>query len=154
MSNSSEMLQIFSMAPSREMAMACIVACAECEKACRACSEACRAEHDMAMDLRIRFNEDCADMCEATSHMLSRPILEDADMALLSNQLQACADACQLCADECDQHAEHRPCRACVQACRQCEEACSRLAAAITETSMSAGTAMVNPVKTHMPVFD
>jgi len=72
----------------------------------------------------IRLDLDCADVCEATAHVLARQTaLEPATARAL---LEACAEACCVCAEECERHAdmgmEH--CRVCADSCRRCESAC------------------------------
>ena len=77
------------------------------------------------MDMRqcIRTCLDCADICESTTHVLSRHTGYDAN--LTRAMLQACIQACSSCANECGQHAAmHEHCRICAETCRVCEKAC------------------------------
>ena len=106
----------------------CIEACFECAQACTSCADACLAEteHLQALTTCIRLNLDCADVCEATGRLATRQ--SSADDAVLSAQVQACAEACRACAEECERHAEmHEHCRVCAEACRRCEEACRQM---------------------------
>jgi hypothetical protein len=51
----------------------CIEACFDCSQACTACADACLGEEDIKMLTRcIRFNLDCADICDAIGKILSR----------------------------------------------------------------------------------
>ena len=78
----------------------------------------------------IRLDLDCANVCDATGHILSRQTATEPQM--LRATLQACSEACRLCGEECEQHAEHHEhCRVCAQACRRCESACNNVLSAI-----------------------
>jgi hypothetical protein len=115
----------------REVVDACITACSECALTCTSCADACLAEEAVG-DLRrcIRLNLDCADVCDATGHVLMRQT--EPDWTLVRAQLQACAQACRTCAEECERHAgHHEHCRVCAEACRRCAEACDALLAAL-----------------------
>ena len=106
---------------------AAIDACLESAQACTACADADIAEEDVA-ELRtcIGLCLDCADVCGATSRVLSRQTRYDE--FLVHRLLQACLRACSSCADECDRHADHHEhCRICAEVCRECETACRRL---------------------------
>jgi hypothetical protein len=73
---------------------------------------------------------DCADVCEATGHILSRQTATELQM--LRASLQACAEACRLCVEECEQHAgHHEHCRVCAEACHRCEQACNSVLSSI-----------------------
>lgn len=107
----------------------CIEACFDCDLTCTMCADACLGE-DMVAELVacIRLNLDCADVCSATGHLLSRQTTPNWDV--LRAQLEACVAACQACAAECEKHAGmHEHCRVCAEACRRCEEACRSLLA-------------------------
>jgi len=107
---------------------ACIHACVECAQACTACADACVAEHERMLDACIRLNLDCADICGATSRILSRQL--DPDPGVISMTLQLCAAVCDACAYECSQHgATHTHCDVCAAACRRCQDACRALLA-------------------------
>ncbi|HEX6248755.1 MAG TPA: four-helix bundle copper-binding protein [Nocardioidaceae bacterium] len=115
----------------RAKLQACIDACFECAQACTTCADACLSE-EMVADLRrcIGLNLDCADVCDATGKVLSRPTAWDAEVA--KNLLQACAAACRACGDECGQHASmHEHCKVCAESCRRCEQACNDLLGAL-----------------------
>lgn len=108
-----------------------VKAASECTLACTACADACLEEPDRAsLRLCIRGNLDCADVCQATVRMISRPAEQDS--GTLRAQLDACATACRMCASECENHAEaHEHCRICAESCRACAEACDRMARAL-----------------------
>lgn len=115
---------------SRQAALDCILACAECDAACTVCADASLAEPDLqALVLSVRLNLDCADVCHVTYRLITRPSHRDAPA--LRAQLQACIAICRACADECDKHSEHEHCRICAEVCRDCIAACERMANAI-----------------------
>jgi hypothetical protein len=115
----------------RQLVTRCVEACFDCAQTCTACADACLAE-DMVADL-VRcasLDLNCADICDATGRMLSRPTGFDAVVALRT--VEACASACGACAFECERHAtRHEHCRVCAEACRNCEQACQQLLAAL-----------------------
>jgi hypothetical protein len=112
-------------------AFALVTAAAECTFTCTTCADACLEESDPASLRRcIRNNLDCADICQTTSRMISRP--GEQESQVLRAQLDACATACRACADECEKHAEmHEHCRVCAEACRACADACDRMKQAL-----------------------
>ncbi len=80
----------------------CIEACFDCAQSCMACADACPGEWDVRMLARcIRLDLDCADVCEATGRILSRPTSTDPQMVRAA--VRACARACELGGDECEQ---------------------------------------------------
>jgi hypothetical protein len=112
---------------------ACIHACVESAQACIACADACVAEHDRALGRCIRLNLDCADLCTAASHILSRQLTPD--LGVVSMALQLCAAVCDACAYECSRHAPmHAHCDVCAAACRRCTETCRVLLATTVPT--------------------
>jgi hypothetical protein len=111
----------------REVLAACIEACVACAQTCESCADACLSEEEVG-ELRkcIRLNLDCADICAATSRVLTRQTEYDAPVS--KAQLKACRQVCATCAEECARHAEmHEHCRICAEECRRCEAACARL---------------------------
>lgn len=101
-----------------------IEAAAECAQTCTSCADACLSEEGVA-DLRkcIRIDLDCADVCAATTPVLTRETEYDAPLS--KALVEACRQACATCAEECERHAEHHEhCRICAEACRRCEQAC------------------------------
>ncbi|MDQ7911039.1 four-helix bundle copper-binding protein [Phytohabitans sp. ZYX-F-186] len=109
----------------------CVEACLDCAQACTACADACLAD-DMVADLVrcVALNLNCADICDTTGRMMSRPTGFDAAVALRT--VQACATVCATCAFECERHASrHEHCRVCAEACRRCQRACEELLAAL-----------------------
>jgi hypothetical protein len=76
----------------------------------------------------IRLDLDCADVCRATSRILSRQTAFDPRPA--AALLEACVAHCHSCGDQCAGHAgTHDHCGICAEACRSCETACRRLLA-------------------------
>ena len=68
----------------------------------------------------------CADICDATARVLSRP--GQRDHLTIRDLLVTCVRSCTACAEECDRHAEHhRHCAICAEACRACVRACAVL---------------------------
>ena len=105
----------------------CIEACFDCAATCTSCADACLGEESVAeLVACVRINLDCADVCEATGHVLTRQTAFEPALGRI--MLEACALACRACADECDRHAAHHEhCRVCAEACRRCEQACNDL---------------------------
>lgn len=99
----------------------------ECAQTCTACAAACLAEeHVKDMVKCIRLNLDCADVCQATGRVISRPVEYDA--AISRAVLEACVQACKSCGDKCEAHgADMAHCRVCAESCRRCEQACRSL---------------------------
>ena len=88
----------------------------ECAATCTQCADACLSEPDLSSELApcIHHNLDCADICTATSRVVSRRT--DHDAGVTRAQLEACAAACARCGEECEQHAAH------MEHCRVCSE--------------------------------
>jgi uncharacterized membrane protein len=106
---------------------AAIDACLDCAQACLSDVDADLAEVDVD-ELRtcIALCLNCADVCEVTARVLSRP--SQWDRFVVDRLLQACVRVCTSCADECVKHADHhRHCAVCEKACRACIQACSAL---------------------------
>lgn len=97
----------------------------DCAQTCTSCADACMSESEIQMLLKcIRLNLDCADICNSTASILSRPSM--AAPEIWAAQLQACVIACRVCGEECERHAaKHEHCRICAEACRECEQACN-----------------------------
>lgn len=109
----------------------CIEECLDCAQSCTVCADACLGE-GMVLQLRqcIRFNLDCADLCDASARIASRRT--GANESVIVATLRACEEACALCAEECERHAHHHEhCRICAESCRRCQEACNSAAASI-----------------------
>ncbi len=109
-----------------------IDALVECANTCSQCADACLSEEGLAPELAkcIRLDLDCADVCVATSRVVSRQTEYDANVTW--PLLEACAAVCKSCGDECAGHAEHMAhCRICADSCRRCEQACRKLLAAM-----------------------
>jgi hypothetical protein len=71
----------------------------------------------------IRDDLDCADVCLATSRILSRQTA--GDRQLMRAVLEACIQACSACAASCGEHREHHEhCRICADVCEACGQAC------------------------------
>jgi hypothetical protein len=109
---------------------ATIDALSDCTEACTADADADLSEQDLLEMVKcIRLCQDCADICAATSNVISRQT--DYDSGVTRPLLEACVLICKSCGDECEQHAQrHDHCRVCLEACRRCELACRDLLAA------------------------
>jgi hypothetical protein len=118
----------------------CIDLCFECAEVCTTCADACLGEESVdALRRCVRRDLDCADVCEATGRLLSRP--HEPDLEVLKSALDLAARACRSCGDECDRHADrHEHCRLCRDVCRRCEDACRRLGDAIARIPREATT--------------
>jgi hypothetical protein len=106
---------------------AAIDECLNCAQACISDADADLAERDID-ELRtcIALCLKCADVCELTARLLSRPAQWDS--FVVERLLQACVRVCTTCAEECAMHADHhRHCAICENACRACIQACSAL---------------------------
>jgi hypothetical protein len=98
-----------------------------CVQACTACADSDLIEEDV-VTLRacVALNLVCADICDATARVLSRP--GQWDLLTVRDLLVACVRSCTTCAEECDRHAKHhRHCAICAEACRACIRACTVL---------------------------
>jgi hypothetical protein len=106
---------------------AAIDACLKCVQACTSCADADLVEDDIQeMRTCIALCLNCADVCDVTARLLSRPAHWDQFVA--HRLLQACVRVCTNCADECARHAQHhRHCAICEKVCRECERACQAL---------------------------
>jgi hypothetical protein len=106
---------------------AAIDACLRCVQSCTTCANADLAEDDVAEMRRcIARCLSCADVCDATARLLSRPAY--ADPAVILPLLQACVGTCTSSAEECARHAPHHVhCAICEKVCRACVEACRAL---------------------------
>ena len=95
-----------------------------CSAICTSCADACLAEEDVAM-LRqcIRYNLDCADVCDMVFKVAARRTASDE--ALVASALRLCIDACARCAEECARHAQMMDhCARCAEMCRECADDC------------------------------
>lgn len=106
---------------------AAIDACLRCVQSCTTCANADLAEDDVA-EMRMCSAQclNCADVCDATARLLSRPAYSE--LAVIQPLLQACVRMCTSSAEECARHAPHHVhCAVCEKACRACVEACTAL---------------------------
>ncbi|HXD63243.1 MAG TPA: four-helix bundle copper-binding protein [Solirubrobacteraceae bacterium] len=104
-----------------------IDACLRCVQSCTTCANADLAEDDVVEMRRcIAQCLDCADVCDATARLLSRPAYSE--LAVIHPLLQACVRACTSSAEECARHAPHHAhCAVCERVCRACVGACTAL---------------------------
>ena len=116
-------------------------ACLSCFQTCTSCADADLAEKDVAdMSECIASCVTCADLCQVTARVLSRP--SHWDKFVVHRLLQACVRACTSSAEECARHAaHHRHCAICEKVCRACIRACTALldAEAFAELQKLAG---------------
>lgn len=115
----------------RELMLRCIDECFDCSATCTACADACLGEPDVSELVRcVRFNLDCADVCDTTGRVVTRQT--EMDLGVVRAAIEACIATCRTCGDECERHAPHHDhCRVCAEACRRCEKACSDLLASL-----------------------
>lgn len=127
--SSAEMLDThpLGITPDRKALARAIDATLVCSQTCTACADACLAEPDVAELVHcIRDDLDCADVCQATSRVLTRQTAHDA--ALKRAVLEACIQTCRACAVTCGEHRDHHEhCRICADVCEDCERACQAL---------------------------
>jgi hypothetical protein len=104
-----------------------IDACLTCVQACTACADSDLIEPDVAaLRACVAINLVCADICDVTARVLSRP--GQCDLITVRDQLVTCVRSCTACAEECDRHAEHhRQCAICAEVCHACLRACTAL---------------------------
>jgi hypothetical protein len=104
-----------------------IDACLDCLQSCTSCADADLVEEDVSdLSACIALCVTCADVCDVTARVLSRPARWDS--FLVHRLLQACVRTCTTCAEECLRHADHhRHCAVCEKVCRACILACSAL---------------------------
>lgn len=104
-----------------------IDACLTCVQACTACADSDLIEPDLAtLRACIALNLTCADICDTTARVLSRP--GQWDLLTVRDLLATCVRSCTACAEECDRHAEHhRHCAICAEVSRACLLACTAL---------------------------
>jgi hypothetical protein len=104
---------------------AAIDASLNCAQACTSCADSDLIEKDVAALAEcIALCQLCADICDTTARVLSRP--GHWDWLVASPLLDACIRACTTCAEECDRHAHHHVhCAICARACRVCITACT-----------------------------
>jgi hypothetical protein len=103
---------------------AAIDASLDCAQSCTSCASSDLWESDVD-ELRtcIALCLTCADLCEVTTRILSRPA--PWDELVVQPLLAACVRACETCAEECRRHAEHhRHCAICAETCMVCVQAC------------------------------
>ena len=127
-----ETLQVLDASPAslvvgaNELAAA-IDACLTCVQACTVCADSDLVEEDIGtLRTCIALNQVCADICDTTARVLSRPA--QGDNLTVRLLLETCVRACTVCEQECALHAaHHRHCAVCAEACRECIQACTVL---------------------------
>lgn len=106
---------------------AAIDTCVRCVQTCTTCANADLAEEEVD-ELRVcaALCITCADVCDVTARVLSRPA--QSDQFIVHQLLRACVRACESSAEECARHAHHhRHCAICEHVCRACIQACLAL---------------------------
>jgi hypothetical protein len=100
-------------------AIAAIDALGDCVKASTACAMA-MVVGGMATEVRLALN--CADVCDATGHVLARGLA--ADPRLVAAVVEAAVVACEASAAACGAHSEHHAhCRLHSDSARTCADA-------------------------------
>lgn len=104
---------------------AAIDACLACLQSCTSCADSDLGEDDVAeMSRCIALCLNCADVCDLTARLLSRP--SQWESFIVYRLLEACVRACTDSAEECHKHApHHRHCAVCEKVCRECIRACN-----------------------------
>lgn len=105
----------------------CIQAAMDCHQSCVTCADACLAGPKVEqMRHCIRLNQDCADICVASIHVMSR--MTEPDWTVMRAQVESLLQACRSNAAECEKHADQQQhCAVCAESCRRCEQACMRM---------------------------
>jgi hypothetical protein len=94
----------------------------DCVEACHSCATADLRENELKMMVRcVELDIDCAEICNLTSHYLSRNSEFSTPMA------KQCAEICDACAEECEKHPEMPHCVECAKVCRKCAQECREL---------------------------
>lgn len=116
-----------------DVAHALVAAASECSQVCTACADACLEGPDpAAMRKCIRNNLDCAEICEVTARLISRP--GEQDREVLRAQLEACSKACRACASHCERSSDASTyCGICAEACLANAKACDDMVAALVD---------------------
>ncbi|MEW2164758.1 four-helix bundle copper-binding protein [Streptomyces sp. NPDC007084] len=98
---------------------ACAQACSECARACALRASLMNPDGPEEQDLVRRKGVLCAEVCEATCHLLSRQ--SGPDESEMRAQLEWCRAVCLECADVFDTfpgaEGSAKTCRECAQAC-------------------------------------
>jgi hypothetical protein len=103
---------------------ACAKECSDCQRSCDECGKHCLdklASGDEHHRHTLATCQDCATVCAAASHIVSRSGPFSADIC------RACAEVCAQCAEACEKHAHDDTMAACAKACRTCEDACRKM---------------------------
>ena len=105
----------------------CIQSAMDCHQSCVTCADACLAGPKVEqMRHCIRLNQDCADICVASTNVMSR--MTEPDWSVMRAQVEALLNACRSNGAECEKHAsEQKHCAVCAESCRRCEQACQRM---------------------------
>lgn len=129
MSDTREMLEASPIAVPLGVAVVAVAidACLNSVQACTSCASEDLLEEDVdKLRACIALDQNCADVCDVTARLLSRPA--QYDYIVLHGLLQACVRACASCAEECARHADHhRHCAICARSCLACVQACTAL---------------------------
>jgi hypothetical protein len=104
---------------------AAIDASLSCFQACTSCADSDLAEQDAdELSTCVALCLSCADVCDATARLLSRPAHWEG--FIVYRLLQACVRSCTDSAEECAKHAHHhRHCAICETVCLECIQACN-----------------------------
>jgi hypothetical protein len=86
-----------------------------CAGQCTFCYNGCEREKEKdQLERCMMLDQDCADICRLTGHILERGS-ESSDLFL-----QLSKELCERCATECEKHAHHDHCKKCAETCREC----------------------------------
>jgi hypothetical protein len=89
-----------------------------CAAQCSHCYDACNLEKELDMSSCMMNDQDCADLCRLTAHLLERNS-DNVDIFL-----KLCLVMCERCATECEKFPQIEACKKCAEACRKCATMC------------------------------
>ena len=89
-----------------------------CAAQCTHCYDACHLEKDSDMELCMKNDQDCSEICRLTAQLLER------NSPNVNIFLKLCRQMCERCAEECTKHASKAHCKECADVCHKCAEIC------------------------------
>lgn len=102
----------------------CIATCLSCHRTCiETVSEAAGDKTLIQPATLIALMMDCAEVCLATAHSMSRRSPIHTDLC------EICAKLCDKCASACEALVSHEYLALCARACRDCAASCRHMAA-------------------------
>lgn len=89
-----------------------------CAAQCTHCYDACHLEKESNMELCMKNDQDCSEICRLTGQLIERNS-PNADIFI-----KLCMQMCERCANECEKHKSKLHCEKCADACHKCTEIC------------------------------